>query len=341
MISPGLDTSRTAEVWPECPYRVRAATTKELARPLAPNVLFAVAYENGATSSGTDPRHAVVPLARLNDVRGGEIWESRSPVHAETTGAMSVAENGEVMMIRLSIPESDLVDTEAAAARLYSELLRVTTTRGYPHLLRAWNYLGNINQGDGDDERYRRFCVGRHRAMSLHPKFEGSLPAATAIGTVNGGLILMALAGRRAGVQVENPRQLSAFRYPRAYGERSPSFSRATLLPWADGAELMVSGTASIVGHASAHPGDPQAQLKQTALNIHALVTQPGLARRGFLPDLLTLYLRDPSDLLPVLPLLQPCFSGTPVHIVQGDICRTDLLLEVEAIYRMPRLTRK
>ena len=32
-------------------------------------------------------------------------------------------------------------------------------------MLRLWNYLDAINLGDGDDERYRRFCDGRARGM--------------------------------------------------------------------------------------------------------------------------------------------------------------------------------
>lgn len=341
MIASGLDAHPALEAWPDCPYRIRLATPEELERPLGANVLCAFSYGDERIPANPDARRAVIRLPRLHGNRGGEIWESRLPVRAENNGAIATADNGEVMMLRLSLPEADLLNTESATQRLFEELLRVTAARGYPYLLRIWNYLGNINDGDGDDERYRRFCVGRYQAMSLRPRFEGRLPAATAIGTSGGGLMVLALAGKRRGQQVENPRQLSAFRYPRAYGERSPSFSRATLVPWADGAQLLVSGTASIVGHATAHPGDPQTQLRQTAMNLQALISQPGLARRGFLPELFTLYLRNRDDLLPVLPLLPGYFGGAPVQVLQGDICRRELLLEVEAVYRLPRNTRK
>ena len=43
-----------------------------------------------------------------------------------------------------------------------------------------WNYLDAINEGDGDAERYRQFCVGRARGLG-RPNGK-RLPAATAIG---------------------------------------------------------------------------------------------------------------------------------------------------------------
>ena len=49
-------------------------------------------------------------------------------------------------------------------------------------------------------------------------------------------------------------------------------FARAALVPNGRGAQLLVSGTASIVGHESLHLGDPEAQLEETARNFEALV---------------------------------------------------------------------
>jgi hypothetical protein len=62
---------------------------------------------------------------------------------------------------------------------------------------------------------------------------EAALPAATCIGRFDGVRRLQVywLAAREAGLPLENPRQVSAFRYPRQYGPQSPSFSRALLPP--------------------------------------------------------------------------------------------------------------
>lgn len=330
------DQSGLDSPWPACPVQPRVAADGELARPLPPDALCAIVYRGDAVSASADPRLIVAPLPALRTSCEGEIWFSSTPVRSGRDGLVDWSCNDELMIVQLRLSAADVEDTENATQRLYAELLRFTQVRGFPHLLRAWNYLGRINEGEGDRERYRRFCVGRHRVLGGQPGYERRLPAATVIGMVDGGLVVIAVAARRFGQQVENPVQMSAWRYPRAYGPQSPGFTRAMLAPWADGAHLLVSGTASVVGHATAHAGDAQAQLRQTMANLEALIKQPGLARRGFLPEHFTLYLRDRADLTPLEPLLARYFANVPLQIFRGDICRRDLLLEIEGIYRVP-----
>ncbi len=339
MIAKSIEAMSADPIWPDCPYRVRLATPDELRKPLTDSVLASIGY--GAVDSSSDSRRCWLPLPLLAGARAGEIWESLLPVQHGREGGVGFAENGAVMMLQMSVPEEKLTDLESASENLYSEMLRFTAARGYPHLLRVWNYLSRINQGAGDAERYRHFCAGRYSALSGEAGFERHLPAATAIGTADGGLTILALAARQPGVQIENPRQLSAYRYPPVYGRRSPSFARATLAPWADGAQLLVSGTASIVGHATAHAGDAPAQLRQTSANLDALLNQPGLKHLAFVPEQFTLYLRHADDLAALQPLLPEYFGEAPLRVLGGDICRRELLLEVEASYRQAPVARR
>ena len=208
---------------------------------------------------------------------------------------------------------------------------------GYPSPLRLWIYLGGFNAGQGDDERYRQFSSGRFEALAAQPGFEGHLPAATAVGLAGEGLQIRFLAARTAGVQVENPRQLSAFRYPRQYGPRSPSFSRATLKRWAGETHLYVSGTASIVGHETMHIGNAPAQLEETLNNIDALLAEASRQhQRGVAanPELLKLYVRKSVDRDTLLARLRQRFGAAArLYCLEADICRRDLLLEIEGIF--------
>src|SRR3546814_12443298 len=88
-----------------------------------------------------------------------------------------------------------------------------------------------ITFGDGDAERYREFCVGRARGLGDFDTH--ALPAATAIGRCDDARVVQVywLAARTPGMPVENPRQVSAYRYPRQYGPQQPSFARAMLPP--------------------------------------------------------------------------------------------------------------
>lgn len=329
--------------WPARPYGIVELAPAELSAALSDRVLCQVSYGSAAVNLNgvSDARRIVVPLQPLMGTRGGECWLSPTPVRHGRVGRFTYAENDRVMMLNLHVAEADLLVLEDAVRSIYAELIELSEARGYPHLLRIWNYLGDINQGEGDAERYRQFCLGRFAAIA-RPGFETQLPAASAIGSRGSeGFTLIALASKQAGIQVENPRQVSAFRYPRAYGERSPSFSRATLLPWVDGAELLVSGTASIVGHATAHAGDARAQLQQTAANLEALRThamqmreQAGAPIGKLRPHLYLLYLRRADNLPAIEPLIEELFGDAPLQVLIGDICRSELLLEVEAIYR-------
>ena len=123
----------------------------------------------------------------------------------------------------------------------------------------------------------------------------------------------------------------------------SPSFSRATLKHWADRAQLLVSGTASIVGHESKHLDDASAQLGELKTNIRALIDNaiklhfPDASADSVTAESLKLYVRDRHVLDALRSELSRYFpNGAPLFILQGDICRRELLVEVEGSYTMP-----
>jgi len=239
-----------------------------------------------------------------------------------------------------ALAEPDPVDGDAAepAERLYRQLIERLAKSPYAYPLRLWNYFPAINQGTDDTERYRRFCVGRGRALEAAGLSDAQMCAATAIGTAGKTMQLVALAGTRPGVSIENPRQVSAWNYPRRYGPRQPAFARATGINLADGrAGLLISGTASVVGHITAHPHDVRSQTEQAASNLEALLghaagamRRPGLARFNE-TSLARVYIREAADWPAVQVLLQRRWPQLRLCALQGDICRSDLMVEIEA----------
>ena len=148
-------------------------------------------------------------------------------------------------------------------------------------------------------------------------------------------MLIYALASRTPGIQVENPRQVSAFRYPPQYGPKSPSFSRAMLKDWgAGGWHLYISGTASILGHATVHANDVLAQTQETLHNLEALVETANRQTQAALRmSLLKVYVRDQTDPAVLRELIAARFGReTPTLLLQADICRRDLLVEIEGI---------
>jgi chorismate lyase/3-hydroxybenzoate synthase len=239
----------------------------------------------------------------------------------------------------LQFEEDQFPGLEQATYHAYRSILACQQRLGYPYLLRTWNYLPDIHREEGGLERYRAFCLGRHRILEATPNFEHHLVAATAMGTHTPRMLIYFLAALEPGLRVENPRQVSAFHYPFRYAPRSPSFSRATLKQWGDEAHLYVSGTASIVGHETQHIGKPLAQLDETLNNLQALAENTrrlhGLKIRALSElSLLKVYLRQGVDVVSVTQRLQERLGDSvPALFLQGDICRNDLLLEIEAFH--------
>ncbi len=288
---------------------------------------------------------AWVGMPLLNGQALTEFWTSSQPVVTERIGPLTFARNRDVLFGSFAAESpADFGIFEARIQEAYARLLTLIEAEGYPHLLRLWNYFPDIGERRGDLDRYMVFCRGRHQAIEAHYRdFSGRLPAASAVGTRHGGIVIYFLAARVPGQHRENPRQVSAYCYPPQYGPRSPSFARATLVRGAALDQLYISGTASIVGHESRHIGDVAAQLEETLENIRVLIdsaaNEEGVRFEGFASlGQLKAYVRRPEDLGVIRTrLTQVLPAGAQCLYLEADICRPELLLEIEAIASAPR----
>lgn len=266
-----------------------------------------------------------------------EVWTCNKPVSRYQDELITGAGNEDVFFGGMSLPNNAAEDLSRMAFRAYAGIFEFLQRGNYPNLIRVWNYFPEINAVKNDMERYRSFSIGRHEAfVRYQKKFEDS-PAACALGSHGGPLAIYFLAARSSGEQIENPRQISAYSYPKQYGPRSPTFSRATLAFKDAGQTLFVSGTASILGHQTVHPASVGLQTRETLVNIRAVLEQA--IRKGFAPvdfatDLaLKVYVRHAEDFAEVMDIIKQEF-GAPSELIvlQADICRTDLLVEIEAV---------
>jgi chorismate lyase / 3-hydroxybenzoate synthase len=283
---------------------------------------------------------AWVGMPLLDGAAHIELWTSEQPVAAGRIGPLTFARNRDVLFgCFVADSPADFSAFEARIQEAYARLLTLIDSEGYPHLLRVWNYFPGIGEREGSLDRYMVFCRGRYQALEAHyGKLNRWLPAASAVGTRHGGIVIYFFAGREPGRHRENPRQMSAYCYPPQYGPKSPSFARATLVSGADRDRLYISGTASIIGHESRHLDDPAAQLEETLANIKALIdsaaTEEG-ARFDGLASLthLKVYIRRARD----FPLIRARLGAmlpknTQCLYLEAEVCRPELLLEIEAV---------
>jgi chorismate lyase / 3-hydroxybenzoate synthase len=325
---------------PAAPDRPRSLSWRGLrpsfaSAPDEGSTLLAIAHEGGLDVAAGAPLVVRVPLAQLDGAPLAELWQVDQPLRSGSTRGLRWAATDGLLAGALELPAPDGASLEAAACFAYRELLAVSAELGYPHLLRVWNVVPAINRLDGGLERYRRFCRGRAEAFEGHhgPLFQSRLCASSAVGSATGDLVVWFLAAKHRGLPRENPRQVSAYSYPPCYGPRSPSFARATRCPAPAGGWLLLSGTASIVGHRSLHRGDARRQLAETLDNLEQLAGARGSAAAAAPFRALKVYVRHPEDLPVIRAELEARLGeALPVLYLQADICREELLLEIEGV---------
>jgi chorismate lyase / 3-hydroxybenzoate synthase len=278
-----------------------------------------------------------------------EVWRVAGPAVQLSNGAaqarVSYRFSDDLLFGSLTIAERAIeAHNEAGALQrateiAYQEIFDVLNETEHRHLIRIWNYLPEINAQAGGDERYRHFNSARQMAFRKSGRATmGTVPAACALGSPAGSpLSIYFLAARRPAKMIENPRQTSAYHYPRKFGRHSPIFSRACVWGEPGRGRLFVSGTASIVGHETIHRGDVVAQTRETMINIGALLEEAnrivGSSHYSLNCLKLKVYVRQPSDLAAIEATLSELLNpAAAIVYLQADVCREDLLVEIEAV---------
>lgn len=266
------------------------------------------------------------------------------PVERVFDGAVAAGTSGPFTLFRAGdwLLGAAVVDNRGdlaeAVRSTYAELFAAARGR---QLARIWNYVPAINEpGPDGQENYRTFNHGRSRAFEAEfgGAFRRSAPAASAVGTDATELAVVFAATTRVPRHFENPRQVPAYQYPPEHGPRPPTFARATVVPAAEGrADVFISGTSSIHGHATVAPGDTPRQLACTVENLRGIAAACGtgfeLGSGRATARHFKIYLRNAGELAETKAFLErDLFTPADrVSYVRSDICRRELNVEIEA----------
>jgi len=224
----------------------------------------------------------------------------------------------------------------------------------FSEVVRTWIYFGGITEEESGTERYRELNRARTDFFeNIHfgdglamPGYTGDFyPASTGIGVGGRGLVTacLALQTDRHDVRIlplENPLQTPSFDYGKQYSIKSPKFSRAMAVALGNYLTTWVSGTASIVNSESVHPGDIEGQTEQTITNIERLIAKDNFARQGLpgagatLEDLakVRVYIKRQEDYLKCRAVCERRLGDLPTIYAVADICRPELLVEIEGV---------
>lgn len=227
---------------------------------------------------------------------------------------------------------SDRAFTDATR-RVYECIADQARQLALPHPLRVWNAIPAIHDPSIDGDRYMSFNFGRYEAMRQW--FGGELvsrvPAATGVGCSCDVLRVAALLSDVPGTPIENPKQIPAYQYSARFGRLPPCFARATR--WKD--LLFIAGTAAVVGEESQHPSEFDRQLSVTLDHLRQMLdhglegesTRRFTAFRVYLPEQ-----PQRSARKELVSAALQTLAPVAVEWVNAELCRRDLLVEIEAV---------
>ncbi|MDB5333848.1 MAG: hypothetical protein JWP03_4999 [Phycisphaerales bacterium] len=267
-----------------------------------------------------------------------------------------VADARDFRLVSISLPKGAQcgpAEFERRTADVYHALARALQSGPAPHPVRIWNHLPQIHAPAGEGlDRYMTFNAGRFKAyrdwFGGTSAFECLVPSASAVGHDGEDLVVHALGSRSPGLAIANPRQVAPYHYSRRFGPRPPCFARATALPGEGDRPglIFVGGTASIRGEDSIHPQCLRRQTEETFDNLAHLILAADVGPDGTddfsqdqraacfarFSELRVYHVRE-DDRAAIASMVEEAFGpATNVEYVRADLCRAELLVEIEGV---------
>lgn len=221
--------------------------------------------------------------------------------------------------------------------RVFNEIDEVLKREDMPisQIIRQWNYIERITDFEEDDQHYQSFNNSRSRFYAK-TKWGGGYPAATGIGANLGGVLVDFDAVKfkvadAFSTPIDNKLQVAAHAYSDQVLETAdqlkttPKFERAKSMTFGERRLVYISGTAAIRGENSLEGVGLEKQLQITMENIAELT---GEAK----PVLLRVYLKYPEDYEEAARLMDSYQLQIPISYMWADVCRDELLIEIEGI---------
>jgi enamine deaminase RidA (YjgF/YER057c/UK114 family) len=245
-------------------------------------------------------------------------------------------------------------DTRKAAIEAFKMIAAVLNQEGmtFNNLIRQWNYIGNILELKDGYQNYQLFNEVRSEYYKKYRTTQG-FPAATGIGMKLGGVFIdfyALMTSEDLTIKaVDNPNQVNAYQYGQQVLKglitkgkslkNPPCFERALLVANNHRRTLFISGTASIIGQETIGKGNVIEQTLVTIENINKLKDSGYIGQligQELSPgkcSLVRVYVRNQKDFAAVKDICSEHYPNVPSIFTESDICRDDLLVEIEAEY--------
>ncbi len=213
-------------------------------------------------------------------------------------------------------------------------------------IVRQWNYIGDITKYSRDGQNYQIFNDDRSEFYK-GVQWPKGYPAATGIGCMGDGYVISFIAakqGKNIAINpIDNPNQIAAHNYSADVLEGSealttPKFERAKTLRLGNKLTCFASGTAAINGEISLGLSDINQQTRLTLEHLDTLLEQASKLEKvenKFRYTSLRAYIKNVEDVDMVKSIIEETYPNTHCLYLLGDVCREELLVEIEGIAQM------
>ena len=323
---------------------VKIVKVNETIDKITGNILGIIEYgETAVFADDADLKFLPYQFIQVENINENfcEVWYTPELVYYRNISSCRIGE-GENFCFRTVTLEDETEGHQEKARNAYKQIFSELNLNTY-HVVRFWNYIPRINDMGDVQERYKEFCAGREEAfLEFYHKNGSVYPAATGVGTYGKDLCLSLLAVHKKAKRcnIENPNQVPAYCYPRQFGASSPKFSRAAYVESECEKMLLISGTASIIGTESVYIGDVVMQTNTTIDNIKILFDEKNLKKYAIdyweiktNLEYLKVYIKNWDDFPIIKQICENSFEKEKILYLQSDICRTELLVEMEGVW--------
>jgi hypothetical protein len=224
----------------------------------------------------------------------------------------------------------------------------------FNNIVRQWNYVGEILSKENVDGRLRQhYQMFNETRSQFYKKYRNlpHFPAATGIGMLYLGVCIdsFSITGDEnlKIIPISNPNQSESYKYGQKVligapdcslpQNQPPQFERAKLIILYNAARLIISGTASIIGEETVGIGDVEEQTRVTIKNIQILSDPANLKSQypniKVIPQTYSyvrVYVKYKEDISKVRKICNEAYPDVPTTYVVADICRDNLLVEIE-----------
>lgn len=220
---------------------------------------------------------------------------------------------------------------------------------GLQHIVRQWNYIGDITDFENGNQHYQLFNNARTEFYkNIH--FENGFPAATGISMSLKSIFVSVLAivptTDTSIAAIDNPLQIPAYNYPETVlvegksnrQKTTPKFERGKFISNGKSGIFFVSGTAAIRAEQSTNPNDADLQTQQTIENINFLISNENIKRYSSEKNVylslnsIRVYVKRSEDYAKIKAEVDKAWPNVRAIYLLAEVCRTELLVEIEGI---------